>query len=177
MNINRDPVAGPQRMLAVGENLHVAIEAAEQRLQARPREEILVIALEQMPGNDAPVIEVGQQFHVRNGKESTVPDDARNFTNKYFGIFDVFEDLDTNGRIEFRVVARQAGRIAIDLAKPQLPPVENLATMRVRLQTKPIMRGEITIGPYCSPTLPPHGMSAYLSWTYGHAWKEMALTS
>src|SRR5438477_9402429 len=128
-------------MLAIGENLDAAKKLAEDRAQAGAGKEILVIALEQVPGNHAPVVKVGQQFHVRNGKERAVPDDAGDFTNEFFGIFGVFEDLDANGAIVFRVVARQPSRMEIDPAKPQLPPLENLATMRARFQTEPIMSG------------------------------------
>ena len=53
-------------MFAVGENFDVAEEAREQPVQTRAREKVFVIAFEQMPGNDAPVVEIGKQFQVWN---------------------------------------------------------------------------------------------------------------
>ena len=44
----------------------VAEEAREQPVQTRAREKVFVIAFEQMPGNDAPVVEIGKQFQVWN---------------------------------------------------------------------------------------------------------------
>jgi len=66
MHEDRNAVASPERMFAVGKNFDVAEGAREQSLQARAGEEILVVALEQMPGNDAPVVQIREQFQVGN---------------------------------------------------------------------------------------------------------------
>ena len=98
-----DAVAGAKGMFAVGKNFDVAEEAREQRVQTRAREKVFVIAFEQMPGNDPPIMKIRKQFHIRNGKERAMPDDAGDFARECRGIFRVLEDFDAKGGIKFAV--------------------------------------------------------------------------
>jgi hypothetical protein len=46
VHVERHAVAGPERMLPIRENFRTAKNSREQTAQARPREKILMIALE-----------------------------------------------------------------------------------------------------------------------------------
>src|SRR3954468_6093587 len=137
MDEQRDGVARPKRMFAVRKNFDVTEEPRQQRAQARAGEEILVVALEEMPGDDAPIVQVRKQLHIGNGKESAPADDSRDLTDERFRIGRVLNDLDADGAIEFGVRARQA--IAFYFAKRQLAALKDSAAMRVCFQAEPIV--------------------------------------
>ena len=106
MDEERDVVAGAEGMFAVRKNFDLAEEAREQRVQTRAREKVFVIAFEQMPGNNPPVVEIRKQFEVWNREEGATPNNAGDFAGECFGIFRVLEDFDANGAIEFAVTGR-----------------------------------------------------------------------
>jgi hypothetical protein len=141
MNVERDAVASAQGVLAVGKNFDPGKEAGEQSQETRAGEEILVVALEQMPGNNPPVVEIRQQFHVRDGEERAMANAAGNFPNESFGILRVFDDLDANGSIEFRVRTRQPRAFQIDPAKRQLAAPEDRQAIIARFKAKPLVAG------------------------------------
>jgi len=60
MDEERNTVAGAERVFAIGKNFDATEEAREQSAQAAAREKVFVIGFEQVPGNDAPVVEIGQ---------------------------------------------------------------------------------------------------------------------
>src|SRR2546423_463156 len=117
MNVEWHAVARSQRMFAVGENLHVPKKWRKQLSQSGARKEISVIAFEQMPGNDAPIVEIRQQLDVRHGKQGAALDDSGDLGDESAGIFRMLEDLDAEGAVEFPVGARQRRGREIDFAK------------------------------------------------------------
>src|SRR5204863_9947317 len=96
MNMQGDPVACAHGMLTVRNDFDMPKVSAEQSSQARAGKKVFVVAFEQMPGNDAPVIKVWQDFHVRDRKKSAGSDYASDFTEKDIRVSDMFEHLDTN---------------------------------------------------------------------------------
>src|ERR1700682_6126030 len=141
MNVERHAVSSPQGMFAVRKNFHAAKKAAEQAVQACPRKKIPVVALEQMPGHDAPVIQIRKQFQVRDREKRAATDDPRDLGSESLGIFCVLEDLDANGAIVFAVRAWQASGCEIDSTKRQATALENFTAMIVRFQAEPTMPG------------------------------------
>lgn len=141
VNEQRNTIPGPEWMFAIRKNFDLAEEAREQRMQTGTREKVFVIAFEQMPGNDAPIMEVRQKFQVRNGEESATPDNPCDFAGESLGIFRVLEDFDANGGIEFAVCDWQSSSGEIDFAKGQLATTENAAAIVVRFEAEPFVTG------------------------------------
>jgi hypothetical protein len=103
MDEERNAVARSKRMFAVRKNFDVAKEAREQSVQARACKKVFVIAFEQMPRHDAPVVKIRKQLQVWNREESAMPNNACDFSGECIGILRVLEDFDANGGIEFAV--------------------------------------------------------------------------
>lgn len=141
MNVDRDAVARAERVFAVGENFDMRKKASEQSAKARSGEEILMIAFEQMPGDYAPVVEIRKQLHVRDRKESALPDYSGNLGDKGFRISRVLEHFNANGGIGFGVSAGKTVRFEIDRAKREFATFENFRAMSVGLETKPRVPG------------------------------------
>ena len=79
VHMERHSLACSQRVLAIRENFHPTKKTREQIAQAGPGEKILVITLQQMPGDDLPSMKVWQHLHVGDGEERPTPDHARDF--------------------------------------------------------------------------------------------------
>src|SRR4051812_15227777 len=58
VNVKRNVVAGAKRVFAVGENLDAGKETREQGAEARAGEKILMVSLQQVPGNYPPIIKI-----------------------------------------------------------------------------------------------------------------------
>ena len=139
MDVERKLVTTVERMFAVRENFHVAKGMAEQAPQARTGEEVLVIALEQMPRDDAPIMQVREQLHVRDGEERTSLNCPSDLGNERSRVLRVLDDFDADRAIKFGVSAGQLSRIGIHSAERQLPPGKDVATVRVRFQAEPLV--------------------------------------
>src|SRR5688572_29078791 len=118
-------------MFAIGEDFHAAEVSREQTAQASAREKILVIAFEEMPGNNAPVVEVREQLHIRNGEERTTAGDARDLAQEALGILHMLDHFNADRAIPFTIGTGKLVRFLIHPAKRQLASLENPAAMRV----------------------------------------------
>src|SRR6267154_1138770 len=121
-------------MFAIGENLDAGKGTAEQTVQARASEEILVITFEQMPGHDTPIVEIGKQLQVWHGEKCAPSNDPSDLADEGRGILRVLDDFDANGAIVFRVRAGKLSGSEIHSTKRQAAPLEDLATMGVCFQ-------------------------------------------
>ena len=64
MGVKRDPIACPQRMFTVGENLYPREMESEEFVEARAGEKIFVVALQHMPRHSFPILEIGNDLDV-----------------------------------------------------------------------------------------------------------------
>src|SRR5688572_1329744 len=117
MDVLRHAVARLQRMFAVREDLDATEKSAQQSAQASAGEKILVIALEEMPGHNAPVIQIRQQLHIRDGKERATPGNASDLAQEALGILHMLDYFNADRAIPFGVSAGQLSRLKIHPAK------------------------------------------------------------
>ena len=116
-------------------NFDALKKARKQSAQTGAREKIFVVAFQQMPGNDEPIVKIRQHFHVRDGEERALPNHARHFSEKGFRIFHMLQNLDANCAIEFVIHARKFFRFRIDLAKRQSPSLKHFEATAVHFET------------------------------------------
>jgi len=96
-------VGSGERLCAVVDYFNVAEVAGEERTEVETREEVNVVALEQVPGSDETAREEGQRFEIRNGEEGVATSDAGNFAQERDGVADMFKDFDGDDGVELGV--------------------------------------------------------------------------
>lgn len=132
-------IARAQRMLGIGKDFDLRKILSQERAQTCAREKILVIGFEQMPGHDLPRAEVGDDLHVRHGKQRTPFNDAHHFAQKRAGIIHVLEHFDANSMIELAVETWEAYAGALDFSKRESSPRQQIQTMRIHFKTEPLV--------------------------------------
>jgi hypothetical protein len=82
VGVKRDSIPRPQRMFDVRENLHVREMGSEKLTQTGAGKEILMVALQQVPGHSFPILEVGNDLDVWHGEERPLANDSRDLLQK-----------------------------------------------------------------------------------------------
>jgi hypothetical protein len=82
VGVKRDSIPRPQRMFDVRENLHAREMGSEKLTQTGAGKEILMVALQQVPGHSFPILEVGNDLDVRHREERPLANDSRDLLQK-----------------------------------------------------------------------------------------------
>jgi hypothetical protein len=106
VNMERHVFARSQRVFAIRKNFDLTKILPQQIAQTRPGEKILVIAFQQMPGDDLPPMKVWQDFHVWDREESAISDHAPDFAEENVRVLHVLDYFDADGAIPLSVGTR-----------------------------------------------------------------------
>lgn len=96
MDVDGYSVARLQRMFPVRENFDAPKIANKQSAQTGAGEKVFVIGLEQMPGNDAPVMQIRKHLDVRDGEKSAPTRDPRDFGDERRRVLRMLDDFDAD---------------------------------------------------------------------------------
>ena len=139
MRVKGDPIACPQRMFSVGENLYAREMESEEFVETRAGEKIFVVSLQHVPRNSFPILEVGNDLDVGHRENCPVPNDPRDLLQKRLRMLNMLKYLDADCLIELLVQAGKALRSSRRSAKWQTTLLQQLQAVWIHFYAAPLM--------------------------------------